>query len=71
MGMAPYEALVTATRSRVVPVAVASGTTILGMLPLLFDVFERSSFGVFSHVLPEAALLFCLETGLMLSLIHI
>lgn len=36
-GEAPYEALVAAVRSRIVPVAVASGTTILGMLPLLFD----------------------------------
>jgi multidrug efflux pump subunit AcrB len=36
-GEAPYEALVQATRQRVVPVAVASITTVLGMLPLLFD----------------------------------
>lgn len=36
-GMPPYEALTTATRSRIVPVVMASGTTILGMLPLLFD----------------------------------
>ena len=33
-GKAPYEALTSATRSRIVPVAMASGTTILGMLPL-------------------------------------
>ncbi len=33
----PYDALVSAARSRVVPVAVASGTTILGLFPLLFD----------------------------------
>lgn len=36
-GADAYEALVRATRSRVVPVALASVTTILGMLPLLFD----------------------------------
>ena len=36
-GRAPFEALVEATHSRIVPVAMASGTTILGMLPLLFD----------------------------------
>ncbi|MDE6375447.1 MAG: efflux RND transporter permease subunit, partial [Alistipes sp.] len=36
-GVAPYEALLSATRSRIVPVTMASGTTILGMLPLLFD----------------------------------
>lgn len=36
-GQEPLRAIVEATRSRVVPVAMASGTTILGMLPLLFD----------------------------------
>lgn len=36
-GKGAYEALTAATRSRIVPVAMASGTTILGMLPLLFD----------------------------------
>lgn len=36
-GTAPYEALLSAARSRIVPVTMASGTTILGMLPLLFD----------------------------------
>jgi multidrug efflux pump subunit AcrB len=36
-GSDAYEALVRAARSRVVPVVLASVTTILGMLPLLFD----------------------------------
>ncbi len=36
-GEEPYHALAAATRSRIVPVVMASGTTILGMLPLLFD----------------------------------
>lgn len=36
-GLAPYQALTEATRSRFIPVVTASGTTILGMLPLLFD----------------------------------
>ncbi len=36
-GVEPFAAIVNATRSRVVPVVMASGTTILGMLPLLFD----------------------------------
>lgn len=36
-GLAPLEAVIQATTSRIVPVAMASGTTILGMLPLLFD----------------------------------
>ncbi len=34
---ADYNALVSATRSRVLPVALASGTTVLGVLPLAFD----------------------------------
>ncbi len=36
-GKEPLEAVIQATVSRIVPVAMASGTTILGMLPLLFD----------------------------------
>lgn len=35
--ISPREAVVNATVSRIIPVAMASGTTILGMLPLLFD----------------------------------
>lgn len=36
-GLPPLDAVVAATRSRIVPVVMASGTTILGMLPLLPD----------------------------------
>ena len=36
-GKDPYTAVVHATRSRVIPVSMAAGTTILGMLPLLPD----------------------------------
>ncbi len=36
-GLKPVDAVVEATKSRIVPVVMASGTTILGMLPLLFD----------------------------------
>lgn len=36
-GMAPDKALVQATRERAIPVITASITTILGMIPLLFD----------------------------------
>jgi len=35
--MTPTEAIITASRSRLRPVTMASLTTILGMLPLLFD----------------------------------
>jgi multidrug efflux pump subunit AcrB len=36
-GLQPLQAVLQATKSRIVPVIMASGTTILGMLPLLFD----------------------------------
>ena len=36
-GLSRLDAIVEATQSRIVPVSMASGTTILGMLPLLFD----------------------------------
>ena len=36
-GVAPYRAVVEATRGRLIPVALASGTTILALIPLLFD----------------------------------
>ncbi len=36
-GREPLDAVVNATKTRIVPVVMASGTTILGMLPLLFD----------------------------------
>ena len=66
MGMAPYEALVTATRSRVVPVAVASGTTILGMLPLLFD----AMFGAMAATIMGGLLVATLLTVLVLPVVY-
>lgn len=36
-GKEPVGSIIDATKSRIVPVIMASGTTILGMLPLLFD----------------------------------
>ncbi len=36
-GVAPYRAVVEATRARLIPVSLASGTTILALIPLLFD----------------------------------
>ena len=36
-GLTPFEAIIQATKSRIIPVVMASGTTILGMLPLLPD----------------------------------
>ncbi len=37
VAVSPLDAVVRATRSRIIPVVMASGTTILGMLPLLSD----------------------------------
>lgn len=37
-GLSPVNAVIEATKTRIVPVTMASGTTILGMLPLLGDV---------------------------------
>lgn len=36
-GMPPLDAVIQSTKSRIVPVALASGTTVLGMIPLLGD----------------------------------
>lgn len=36
-GFSPLDAVVNSAKSRLIPVIMASGTTILGMLPLLFD----------------------------------
>lgn len=41
-GLAPIDAILSAGTSRVRPVAMAAITTILGMIPLLFDVFFQS-----------------------------
>ncbi|MDO4582723.1 MAG: efflux RND transporter permease subunit [Planctomycetia bacterium] len=41
-GMRPYEAVVDAAVSRMRPVCMAAGTTVLGMLPLMWDPFYNS-----------------------------
>ena len=51
-----------ATRSRIVPVLMASGTTILGMLPLLFD----SMFGGMAATIMGGLLVASLLTILVL-----
>ncbi len=65
-GLPPYEALTEATRSRVVPVAMASGTTILGMLPLLFD----SLFGAMAATIMGGLLVATLLTVCVLPVIY-
>ncbi len=65
-GMPPYEALTAATRSRIVPVAMASGTTVLGMLPLLFD----SMFGAMAATIMGGLLVATLLTVLVLPVVY-
>ncbi len=65
-GAAPYDALVAATRSRIVPVAMASGTTILGMLPLLFD----SMFGAMAATIMGGLFVATLLTVFVLPVVY-
>lgn len=65
-GRPPREALVEATRSRIVPVAMASGTTILGMLPLLFD----AMFGAMAATIMGGLLVATLLTILVLPVVY-
>ena len=47
-GLSPVNAVIEATKTRIVPVTMASGTTILGMLPLLGDaMFAGMAAGLF------------------------
>ncbi|WP_419545950.1 efflux RND transporter permease subunit [Odoribacter laneus] len=56
-GLAPLEAVIQATKSRIVPVTMASGTTILGMLPLLFDaMFGGMAAGIMGGLLVASLL---------------
>ena len=65
-GTDAYEALTAATRSRIVPVAMASGTTILGMLPLLFD----SMFGAMAATIMGGLLVATLLTVCVLPVVY-
>ncbi len=65
-GTEPAAALVAAARSRIVPVALASGTTILGMLPLLFD----SMFGAMAATIMGGLLMATLLTICVLPVVY-
>ena len=65
-GKGAYEALTAATRSRIVPVAMASGTTILGMLPLLCD----SMFGAMAATIMGGLLVATLLTVCVLPVVY-
>ena len=55
-----FEGVVSATRSRVLPVVLASGTTILGMLPLAFDaMFGSMAVGIMGGLLMATLLTIC------------
>ena len=55
-GLDPRKAVIKATISRIVPVAMASGTTILGMLPLLFDAMFGGMATIMGGLLVASAL---------------
>lgn len=65
-GLAPLNAVISATKSRIVPVAMASGTTILGMLPLLFD----AMFGGMAETIMGGLLFASLLTVLLLPVVY-
>ncbi len=65
-GRRPREALIEATRSRIVPVTMASGTTILGMMPLLFD----SMFGAMAATIMGGLLVATLLTICVLPVVY-
>ncbi|MBE6182615.1 MAG: efflux RND transporter permease subunit [Rikenellaceae bacterium] len=65
-GKAPYEALIEATHSRIIPVTMASGTTILGMLPLLFD----AMFGAMAATIMGGLLVATLLTIFVLPVVY-
>lgn len=69
-GLTPLDAVIQATKSRIVPVAMASGTTILGMLPLLFDaMFGGMAAGIMGGLL-VASLLTIIVLPVTYSLIY-
>ncbi|MAP20050.1 MAG: hypothetical protein CL582_03780 [Alteromonadaceae bacterium] len=68
-GKAPYSALFHATLSRVRPVCMAAITTILGMIPLLFDDFFASMAVVIMFGLGFATLLTLVFVPVLYSLV--
>lgn len=65
-GKTPYESLIEAAKSRTIPVIVASATTILGMLPLLFD----SLFGAMAATIMGGLFVATLLTIILLPTIY-
>ena len=69
-GIAPIEAVAHATADRFIPVVTASGTTVLGMVPLLFDSLFRSMAATIMGGLVVATLLVLLLLPTVYSLIY-
>ncbi len=65
-GSTPYDALLHATHDRIIPVAMASGTTVVGMTPLLFD----SLFGGMAATIMGGLLVAALLTVLVLPVVY-
>ena len=69
-GFDGYTAVVRATQDRFIPVVTASGTTVLGMVPLLFDSMFGSMAATIMGGLIVATLLVLLVLPVVYSLFH-
>lgn len=69
-GIAPIEAVARATADRFIPVVTASGTTVLGMVPLLFDSMFRSMAATIMGGLVVATLLVLFVLPVVYSLFY-
>ena len=69
-GIAGYDAVVRAAADRFIPVVTAAGTTVLGMLPLLFDSMFGSMAATIMGGLIVATLLVLILLPLLYSLFY-
>ena len=69
-GYAPAYAVIEAARDRFIPVVAASGTTVLGMLPLLFDSMFGSMAATIMGGLVVATLLVLVVLPIVYSLLY-
>jgi len=69
-GMEPYQAIYSSGVSRVRPVAMAAITTVLGMIPLLFDAFFQSMAVTIMFGLGFATLLTLIVVPVLYAMVH-